>query len=415
MRQLNQLAGGQLLATGTFQGTGGIWHTAGLIASDGDFSLELGAALNNSGRLFSGQRMQLRAAELANHGTLAAGTELQAKAASLVNNHGLITSGGRLELLTERFVNRYADVFSLGDLFDRARRSRQLCRPDPEPVRQHHQRRGHDPGRAHPHQRARSAAHRPFAPVEGPHHRDCLHLPRWPGLRAPKARARLAHRSVRPLARARSQRRGEHYRRRAPDPAGRRLHQSQQQRGHRRWLHRPGHELLQPRFGTRGVSYLTRGAHGANPQCIGELRAGQRVQQPLCRRRKWLRPERQLRLRGRAGALCLPAGVLPVQNHPGRERRHSGLCRSDSGRRQGRCAIAQRGGQQRSAHRLHLRQPWPTRRYAGARHCSRRSYRHPPTAAGRPCPAAGRPYAPAGLHLAQRRGQRAVSSRRRLG
>ncbi|WP_448650374.1 two-partner secretion domain-containing protein [Pseudomonas fluorescens] len=158
VNSLNQTAGGQLLASDSLTGTGGSWTNDGLIASDGTATLTLSGAyagngrysslgnlglntaqlnlsntasvaagqdstikvngpLTNAGRLTSAGNMRLTAGSVNNTGTLAAGADLTLTTGTLVNNsHGLITSGGDMQLLTSSFTNAYADVYGLGDV-----------------------------------------------------------------------------------------------------------------------------------------------------------------------------------------------------------------------------------------------------------------------------------------------------------
>ncbi|SMP76726.1 filamentous hemagglutinin N-terminal domain-containing protein, partial [Pseudomonas panipatensis] len=155
--QLSQGSGGQLLASQTFSGSGGDWSNDGLIASDGRLDLHLrggysgdgrvsslkslaltaasvdlgttaslaggadtrvtaSGSLNNSGRLTSAADLKLSAASLNNDGTLGSAGALRIEAANLLNQNGLIVSGGDMALRVGSFVNRYADVYSLGAL-----------------------------------------------------------------------------------------------------------------------------------------------------------------------------------------------------------------------------------------------------------------------------------------------------------
>ncbi|WP_043312753.1 hemagglutinin repeat-containing protein, partial [Pseudomonas sp. PI1] len=155
--QLEQAAEGRLLASQALRGTGGDWRNAGLIASDGDLALNLGGrysgsgqlsslgelgldaaslaldgsasiigggatrisiggSLDNTGRITAAGDLLLRAANLNNTGTLGSAAGLRIESADLLNENGLLFSGGDMALRVERFVNRYADVYSLGAL-----------------------------------------------------------------------------------------------------------------------------------------------------------------------------------------------------------------------------------------------------------------------------------------------------------
>ncbi|KPB79949.1 Filamentous hemagglutinin [Pseudomonas syringae pv. maculicola] len=153
---LNQTAGGQLLASSLFSGSGSNWTNDGLIASDGDVSVNLGSyrgsgrmssvgvlglsaaqidlnaataitagsrgtvtsssSLNNLGRLTSMGDLTVNAPSLINQGTLGSTGNLRINADSLSNQNGLLFSGGDMALRVGNFTNRFADVYSLGNL-----------------------------------------------------------------------------------------------------------------------------------------------------------------------------------------------------------------------------------------------------------------------------------------------------------
>ncbi|WP_198363218.1 two-partner secretion domain-containing protein [Thauera sinica] len=154
---LSQSAGGQLLATESFTGSGADWTHDGLIASDGTLSLTLtggyggsgrltslgtlslaaarldltdmasiagggqavlalGGQADNRGRITAAGDMALSAAALTNRGTLGSAGRLTLSTPALLNEGGLIFSGGDMALQVGRFTNRHADVYSLGDL-----------------------------------------------------------------------------------------------------------------------------------------------------------------------------------------------------------------------------------------------------------------------------------------------------------
>ncbi|WP_186355570.1 cytidine deaminase-like fold-containing protein, partial [Pseudomonas protegens] len=152
---LTQTADGQLLAGAGLTGSGSHWSNDGLIGSDAALNLDLNGsysgkgrlssigqldlhaaqldladsasiaggangtlkidgALNSAGRITASQKLLLNAASIHNLGTLGSGEDLSLNAATLVNDHGLISSGGNMQLLTTSFTNRYAQVYSLG-------------------------------------------------------------------------------------------------------------------------------------------------------------------------------------------------------------------------------------------------------------------------------------------------------------
>lgn len=64
----------------------------------------------------STQDLRVSAATLNNYGTLGSADDLHLTAATLLNENGLIFSGGDMQLRVGNFNNRYADVYSLGSL-----------------------------------------------------------------------------------------------------------------------------------------------------------------------------------------------------------------------------------------------------------------------------------------------------------
>lgn len=153
-----QTASGQLLASNQLVGRGGNWTNEGLIASDGGLDIQLSGtyggngrvsslgdmtfnaaqlgltslasissggqgtynisgSLNNAGgRLTSNYGMTINAGSVSNTGTLGAAQDLTVKTASLVNDHGLLFSGGNMNLLVNDFTNQTGDVYSIGNL-----------------------------------------------------------------------------------------------------------------------------------------------------------------------------------------------------------------------------------------------------------------------------------------------------------
>ncbi|MGG7558031.1 hemagglutinin repeat-containing protein [Pseudomonas sp. ES3] len=160
--QLTQTATGQLLSTNGLVGRGNNWRVDGLIGSDGAIDLQLtgeyagsgrlsslgvlgikaalinleasgsiagggsttvvvDGVLNSYGRLTSAADMSVTAATINNYGTLGSAEALGVSTGALLNEHGLIFSGGNTSLRVDSLTNRYADIYSLGDLsIDRA-------------------------------------------------------------------------------------------------------------------------------------------------------------------------------------------------------------------------------------------------------------------------------------------------------
>lgn len=163
VKNFTQTSSGQLLATKALLGKGGNWLNDGLIASDGTLSLTLGGTYSGNGRLTSLGNMTLSAAQmslgtatsiaggdnivvnvgnqlsnlgrlsavndltinagsLSNYGALAASGNLNLIAQSVHNDQaadgsrGLLFSGRDMSIRTADFSNRYADVYSLGNL-----------------------------------------------------------------------------------------------------------------------------------------------------------------------------------------------------------------------------------------------------------------------------------------------------------
>ncbi|CRI58445.1 hemagglutinin repeat-containing protein [Pseudomonas sp. CCOS 191] len=158
VNNLTQTAGGQLLAFDSLVGNGGNWSNEGLIASDGALSLNLGGTyssangrvnslgtlgvsaaemnlggnasitgvgnttvnvaglLTNQGRLSSAGDLLVNAGSVNNLGTLGGNQLVRVTTGSLRNDHGLLFSGGDMQLFTGSLTNFYGDVYSLGGL-----------------------------------------------------------------------------------------------------------------------------------------------------------------------------------------------------------------------------------------------------------------------------------------------------------
>ncbi|WP_257154482.1 hemagglutinin repeat-containing protein [Pseudomonas sp. ICMP 8385] len=157
VNNFTQTEAGQLLASKHLEGKGGAWINKGLIASDGSLNLELSglyggsgrvssvgslglsaAALNldatssivggqdssirvaglltNQGRVSSVGNLAINAGTLNNYGTLGSNDGVRINAQTLLNERGLIVSGGDMSLLADNLTNKYADVYSLGTL-----------------------------------------------------------------------------------------------------------------------------------------------------------------------------------------------------------------------------------------------------------------------------------------------------------
>jgi filamentous hemagglutinin len=153
----HQTASGQLLASTSFIGSGGNWTNDGLIASEGGIDIRvsgtysgngqtssagllalsaaqisLGSAttitagtsgrvtslgsISNFGRLSSIGDLVVSAGSIDNQGSLGSANNLRINTESLSNQNGLIFSGGNMVLRVNDFTNRFADVYSFGDL-----------------------------------------------------------------------------------------------------------------------------------------------------------------------------------------------------------------------------------------------------------------------------------------------------------
>jgi filamentous hemagglutinin len=157
VNNFSQTASGQLLASTSLVGTGVNWNNDGVIASDGELSLNLsgtysgngrlgslgtlglnagqvtlnavstiagggdatvtvGGQLSNAGRLTSAANLTVNAGGIYNQGTLGSGQALILTTRSLVNDHGLIFGGDDMSLRINALNNSYADIYSLGNL-----------------------------------------------------------------------------------------------------------------------------------------------------------------------------------------------------------------------------------------------------------------------------------------------------------
>ncbi|WP_085640528.1 MULTISPECIES: filamentous hemagglutinin N-terminal domain-containing protein [unclassified Pseudomonas] len=158
VNRFTQTASGQLLASDKLVGRGASWTNDGLIASDGELDIQLsggyggngrlsslgnltfaaaqlgltnaasigaggqgkvtvGGLLNNAGgRLTAGGDLTIDAGAVTNSGTLGAAQTLTVRTASLLNDRGLIFSGGNMNLLVNDFTNQTGDVYSIGNL-----------------------------------------------------------------------------------------------------------------------------------------------------------------------------------------------------------------------------------------------------------------------------------------------------------
>jgi len=151
-----QTATGRLLATSALTASGGNWVNHGLIASDGSVDLNLtggysgngrltslgamtlqaanltlgsssritGGAetdvtvtglVSNYGRLTSAGDFTLRSATLNNYGTLGGAAQVRLAANTLLNEKGLVFSGGDMAVRGSRLHNMRGDIYSLGD------------------------------------------------------------------------------------------------------------------------------------------------------------------------------------------------------------------------------------------------------------------------------------------------------------
>ncbi|WP_428842020.1 beta strand repeat-containing protein, partial [Pseudomonas syringae] len=154
---LNQTAGGQLLASNSFSGSGGNWTNDGLIASDGGLSLNIGGTysgngrvsslgamtvgaaqlnlstaasiaggsttgvnvgdqLTNYGRLTSSADLIINASSVANYGTLGSSQGLTFNVAALLNNQGFIFGGADMHLNVGGLANIKGDIYALNGL-----------------------------------------------------------------------------------------------------------------------------------------------------------------------------------------------------------------------------------------------------------------------------------------------------------
>jgi len=157
VNHLTQTATGQLLSTADFNGRGIDWKNDGQIGTDGSAIIDLSGGyggkgrlssvstlglhaalisleetgsiagggtstvnvdgtLTSYGRLTSAGDMTVTAAGINNYGTLGSAQTLTATTGALLNDHGLIFSGGDMGLRVDSLSNRYASIYSLGKL-----------------------------------------------------------------------------------------------------------------------------------------------------------------------------------------------------------------------------------------------------------------------------------------------------------
>lgn len=157
VNNLIQTAGGQLLGSDSFIGSGVNWSNEGLLASNGTFSLDLSGAyggngrisslgnmgltasqidltaaasitgastatvtsrgsLTNLGRMTSVDSLTVNAASLINNGTLGSAGKLRINSNSLLNQNGLIFSGSDMDLRVDTLTNRFADIYGMGNI-----------------------------------------------------------------------------------------------------------------------------------------------------------------------------------------------------------------------------------------------------------------------------------------------------------
>lgn len=153
----HQTASGQLLASQSLRGEGVNWSNDGKLASDGDLwlglsgtyagngrvtslgnlqidaaqlqlaapasitsgaglKLDVGGTLLNRGRITSVDDAGITAGNIDNYGTVGSARSLTLKTGALLNERGLLFSGGDMGLQVDTFTNRYADVYSLANL-----------------------------------------------------------------------------------------------------------------------------------------------------------------------------------------------------------------------------------------------------------------------------------------------------------
>jgi filamentous hemagglutinin len=117
--------GGDLLNQGLISSQQGLriagndlTQAGGRIASGGPMLLELAGALRNQGRLTSNQTLQVNAARIDNQGTLGAQGKVTLHASGAIENQqdSLLFAGGDLQLRSASLLNRYADLYSKGNL-----------------------------------------------------------------------------------------------------------------------------------------------------------------------------------------------------------------------------------------------------------------------------------------------------------
>ncbi|MCF5429162.1 hemagglutinin repeat-containing protein, partial [Pseudomonas syringae] len=112
--------GGTFTGSGRTSSVGGMYLSAGQlnlngtssITSGGNSEINIGGQLTNSGRLTSAGDSVVNAGGIANYGTLGAAQNLTLGTPSLINDRGLIFSGGDTTLNVNSFTNQNGDLYS---------------------------------------------------------------------------------------------------------------------------------------------------------------------------------------------------------------------------------------------------------------------------------------------------------------
>ena len=91
-------------------------NAASSIAGGGDTTVSVGGQLSNVGRLTSATNLTVNAGGINNQGTLGSAQTLTVTTGTLVNDRGLIFSGGNMGLRVNALNNNYANIYSLGNL-----------------------------------------------------------------------------------------------------------------------------------------------------------------------------------------------------------------------------------------------------------------------------------------------------------
>ncbi|MCZ4322770.1 hemagglutinin repeat-containing protein [Pseudomonas anguilliseptica] len=86
------------------------------VRSAGGGQFDIGTAFSTAGKITAVNDLNVKAASLSNQGTFGSAAALHIEVAQLLNQGGLLFSGGDMQVLADSISNLYADIYSLGAL-----------------------------------------------------------------------------------------------------------------------------------------------------------------------------------------------------------------------------------------------------------------------------------------------------------